>query len=48
MKIVKYKVVPIEVQFTEGGGAKLSDLDWDYEPKAITLSGDSTVLDGLN
>ena len=45
MKIVKYKVVPIEVQFTEGGGA---DLDWDYEPKAITLSGDSTVLDGLN
>ena len=48
MKIVKYKVVPIEVQFTEGGGAKLSDLDWDYEPKAVTLSGDSTVLDGLN
>lgn len=48
MKIVKYKVVPIEVQFTEGGGAKLADLDWDYEPKAITLSGDSTVLDGLN
>ena len=42
------KVVPIEVQFTEGGGAKLSDLDWDYEPKAVTLSGDSTVLDGLN
>ena len=48
MKIVKYKVVPIEVQFTEGGGAKIADLDWDYEPKAVTLSGDSTVLDGLN
>ena len=48
MKIVKYKVVPIEVQFTEGGGAKVSDLDVSYEPTAITLSGDSTVLDGLN
>ena len=44
MKIVKYKVVPIEVQFTEGGGAKLSDLDWDYEPKAVTLSGDSSEV----
>ncbi len=48
MNVVKYKVVPIEVQFTEGGGAKISDLKWDYSPKSITLSGDSTVLDGLN
>ena len=48
MKIVKYKVVPIEVQFTEGGGATTADLDVKYEPSAITLSGDSTVLDGLN
>lgn len=48
MKIVKYKVIPIEVQFTEGGGAKLTDLVYDYEPKTITLSGDAAVLDGLN
>lgn len=48
MKIVKYKVVPIEVQFAEGGGAVTADVDVSYEPTSITLSGDATVLDGIN
>ena len=48
MKIVKYKVVPIEVQLLSGDGLQEQDVSYDYEPKAVTLSGDSAVLDGLN
>ena len=48
MKIVKYKVVPIEVQLLYGDGLQEQDVSYDYEPKAVTLSGDSAVLDGLN
>ena len=48
MKIVKYKVVPIEVQLLYGDGLQEQNVSYDYEPKAVTLSGDSAVLDGLN
>ena len=48
MKIVKYKVVPIEVQLLYRDGLQEQDVSYDYEPKAVTLSGDSAVLDGLN
>ena len=49
MKIVKYKVVPLEIQFVDGGGAKAAT-DVEYEPDitAVTLSGDAAALDGLN
>ena len=49
MKIVKYKVVPIEVQFTDGGGAKAAtDVEYEADITTVTLSGDATTLDGLN
>ena len=49
MKIVKYKVVPLEVQFIDGGGAKAeTDVTYTADIQAVTLSGDVTVLDGLN
>ena len=49
MKIVKYKVVPIEVQLLYGDGLQEQDVSYDcYEPKAVTLSGDSAVFDGLD
>ena len=49
MKIVKYKVVPLEVEFIDGGGAKAeTDVTYTADIQAVTLSGDVTVLDGLN
>ena len=48
MKIVKYKVVPLEVEFIDGGGATSSDVSYTIDPETITLSGDSTALEGVN
>ena len=49
MKIVKYQVVPLEVEFIDGGGAKAeTDVTYTADIQAVTLSGDVTVLDGLN
>ena len=49
MKIVKYEVVPLEVEFIDGGGAKAeTDVTYTADIQAVTLSGDVTVLDGLN
>lgn len=49
MKIVKYKVVSLEVEFIDGGGAKAeTDVTYTADIQAVTLSGDVTVLDGLN
>lgn len=48
MKIVKYKVIPIEVQLVYGAGVQESDVEYEYEPQSITLSGDATLLDGIN
>lgn len=49
MKIVKYKVVPLEAEFIDGGGAKAeTDVTYTADIQAVTLSGDVTVLDGLN
>ena len=49
MKIVKYKVVPLEGEFIDGGGAKAeTDVTYTADIQAVTLSGDVTVLDGLN
>lgn len=48
MKIVKYKVIPIEVQLVYGAGVQEADVEYEYEPQSITLSGDATLLDGIN
>ena len=49
MKIVKYKVVPIEVQLLYGDGLlRMTYDDGLLDIQAVTLSGDVTVLDGLN
>ena len=48
MKIVKYKVVPLEVEFIDGGGATSSDVSYTIDPETITLSGDATALEGVN
>ena len=47
MKIVKYKVVPLEVEFIDGAKAE-TDVTYTADIQAVTLSGDVTVLDGLN
>ncbi len=48
MKIVKYKLIPIEVQLLYGGGTQAEDVTYEFEPQSITLSGDATLLDGIN
>lgn len=48
LNVVKYKDVPLDIEFIDGGGATSKDVKYDIEPKSITLSGDATVLDGIN
>jgi YbbR domain-containing protein len=48
LSVVKYKEVPLDVEFIDGGGATASDVSMDINPSKITISGDSTVLDGIN
>ncbi len=47
MNIIKYKVVPLSVKIIDGGGASERDCDIKIDPDSITISGDSTVLDGV-
>lgn len=48
LNVVKHKSVPLDVEFIDGGGATSKDVSYEIDPKSITLSGDSTVLDALN
>ena len=48
LNVVKYKTVPLDVEFIDGGGATGKDVSYEIDPPTITLSGDSTVLDTLN
>ena len=48
LDVVKYKEVPLTVNFIDGGGATGADADVDIDPKSITLAGDATVLDSVN
>ena len=48
LNVVKYKTVPLDVEFIDGGGATGKDVSYEIDPPTITLSGDSTVLDALN
>ena len=48
LTVVKYKTVPLDVEFIDGGGATGKDVSYEIDPPTITLSGDSTVLDTLN
>lgn len=48
LNVVKHKTVPLDVELIDGGGATSKDVAYEIEPKSITLSGDSTVLDALN
>lgn len=49
LSVVKYKDVALEVELIDGGGATGSDVVIRIEPSStITLSGDATVLDGVN
>ena len=49
MKIVKYKVVPLEVEFIDGGGAKAeTDVTYTADIQAVTLSGDVIDLSTLS
>lgn len=48
LSVVKYKEVALEVEILDGGGATSRDTKVDIEPSTVTLSGDATVLDGIN
>ncbi|MEI3130979.1 MAG: hypothetical protein V8S92_01585 [Oscillospiraceae bacterium] len=48
LDVVKYKQVPLSVNFIDGGGASGADENVDIDPKSITLAGDATVLDSVN
>lgn len=48
MEVLKTKTVPLSVNFVEGGGVSLSNLEYSINPESIELSGSTDVLDGLN
>lgn len=48
LSVVKYKDVLLDVAFIDGGGATSMDVSYKVQPDRITLSGDATVLDGIN
>ena len=48
LTVVKYKDVTLEVEIIDGGGATSKDTKIEIDPPTITLSGDATVLDGIN
>lgn len=48
LNVVKCKEIPLDVAFIDGGGATSSDVSYEISPATVTLSGDSTVLDGVN
>lgn len=48
LTVVKYKDIILEVDLIDGGGATSKDTVIEIDPKKITLSGDATVLDGIN
>lgn len=48
LTVVKYKDVTLEVEIIDGGGATSKDTKIEIDPPSITLSGDATVLDGIN
>lgn len=48
LSVVKYTDVSLDIDLIDGGGATSSDVKYTIEPSKITLSGDSTVLDGIN
>lgn len=48
VSVVKYKEVPLVLNFTPGGGATEENVSWESNPKTITVSGDEKLLDGLN
>lgn len=48
INVVKYKEVPLVVEFTTGGGASEENVDWKVNPSKITISGDENVLNDIN
>lgn len=48
VNIVKYKEVPLIVNFTPGGGATETNVTWEADPPSIIVSGDENILDSLN
>ncbi len=48
VNVVKYKEVPLVVEFTKGGGATEENVDWKVNPSTITISGDEAALDDIN
>ena len=48
LNVVMYKEIPLDVEFIDGGGATSNDVSKDISPSTVTISGDSTVLDGVN
>ncbi len=48
MDVLKTKTVPLSVNFVEGGGVGLSNIEYSISPASIEISGSTDVLDGLN
>ena len=48
LNVLSTKEVPLDVTIIDGGGATSKDTKIEIDPPTITLSGDATVLDGIN
>lgn len=48
LPVVKYKQIPLTVDVVDGGGATASKVTCEIEPKNVTISGEASVIDGIN
>lgn len=47
LPVLMFKDVPLEIPLVEGGGATADDIVVDIYPKTVRLSGEPTVLEGI-
>jgi len=48
VNVVKYKEIPLIMEFNPGGGATEANVDWKADPPTIVVSGDESLLDQYN
>lgn len=48
LPVLAYKDVPLTVEFLDGGGATAADVVCSISPQTITVSGEPTLLEGIN
>lgn len=48
LPVVAVRDIPLSVKIIEGGGATMENIIITFDPREITVSGDTAILDGIN